>query len=60
MGRRGDHYVRTGLQDYEVYGHQPFDWDGYYVEPDLMEKPFYYGDGDHYEAKYRIYYLETE
>ena len=69
MGRRGDrlsHYVVTGLQQHEDYGHYPFDWDGYYVAPDLVKKPFDYDDGDYFgdrnytKDRYRVHYMEME
>ena len=45
---------------YEVNGHQPFDWDGYYVEPDLTKKAGHYGFSDHHEAKYYVDYVPME
>ena len=53
-------YVQLGQPDYEVNGHQPFDWDGYYVKPDLTMKARHYDISDHYEAKYCVDYVETE
>ena len=60
------HYVVTGLQQHEDYGHYPFDWDGYDVAPDLVKKPFDYDDGDYFEGRYytkdryRVHYMEME
>ena len=54
----GSHYVAKGMEDHEDYGHKSFDWDGYYVVTDLMGKPFDYDDGDYFEDRYRVDYLE--
>ena len=61
----GDYAIK-GFEDHEDYGRRPFDWDGYYVATDLMEKPADYDDVDHYEGRhyyedrYRVHYVETE
>ena len=54
----GSHYVAKGMEDHEDYGHKSFDWDGYYVVTDLMGKSFDYDDGDYFEDRYCVDYME--
>ena len=53
------HYVIKGLQVHEDYAHKPLDWDGYYVDNDLMEEQDYNGDEGHYVDYYRVDYVAT-